>query len=269
MKPPRLRLVASSRTVVLRLQKTIAVRTSLPRRRSRSTSFFLRASTRISALVDQCVGRGRARHLDRLRIGEEAVGQLLDRRRHGRREQQGLAGRRKLGADFLDVGDEAHVEHPVGLVDDEQSAAGQQYLAAAEQVHQPAGRGDQHVDALFERRHLVAHADSADQQRHAELVIFAVFLEILGDLGGELAGRLEDQGARHPRPAPALGEDVDHRQDEAGGLAGAGLGDSDQVAVHQDRGDRLALDRGGLVIAGFLHGAEQFVGEAEIGKGHS
>ena len=61
-----------------------------------------------------------------------------------------------------------------------------------------------------------------------ELVVLAVFLEILGDLGGELAGRLEDQRARHARAAAALGEDVDHRQDEAGGLAGAGLGDADQ-----------------------------------------
>ncbi len=31
----------------------------------------------------------------------------------------------------------------------------------------------------------------------AELVVLAVFLEILGDLRGELARRLEDQRARH------------------------------------------------------------------------
>jgi hypothetical protein len=55
----------------------------------------------------------------------------------------------ELGADFLDVGDEAHVEHPVRLVDHEQVAAVQHDLAAAEQVHQPARRGDQDVDALF------------------------------------------------------------------------------------------------------------------------
>ena len=68
-------------------------------------------------------------------------------------------------------------------------------------------------------------------------MIFAVFLEIIGDLGGEFAGRLEDQAARHAGAAAALAEDVDHRQDEAGGLAGAGLGDADDVLAHQDRRD--------------------------------
>ncbi len=170
-----------------------------------------------------------------------------------------LPGLGQLGADFLDVGDEAHVEHPVRLVDDEQAAAVEHDLAAAEQVHQPPGRRDQHVDALFQRLDLVAHLHAADQQRHGELVMLAVFLEILGDLGGELAGRLEDQRARHAGAGAALREDVDHRQHEAGGLAGAGLGDADDVAAHQHRGDRLALDRGGLVIARLAHRAEQFV----------
>jgi hypothetical protein len=54
--------------------------------------------------------------------------QLLDRRRHGRREEQGLPRLGQLRADFLDVGDEAHVEHPVGFVDDQQLAAGEQIL---------------------------------------------------------------------------------------------------------------------------------------------
>ena len=176
---------------------------------------------------------------------------------------------RQLRADFLDVGDEAHVEHAVGFVDDQQVAAVEHDLAAAEQVHQPARRGDQHVDALFERLHLVAHLHAADQQRHRERVIFAVFLEILGDLHRQLAGRLEDQRARHPRAAAALVQDVDHRQHEAGGLAGAGLGDADEVLAHQHRRDRRALDRGRLVIAAVVDGAEQFVGKAEIGKSHS
>src|SRR3546814_4332808 len=113
---------------------------------------------------------------------EELVGQLLDRRRHSRREEQGLPLGRQLGADFLDIRDEAHVENPVRLVDDEQVAVGEQDLASSEQVHQPAGGRDQYVDAFFKRLLLIAHADAADQQRHGKFVVFAVFLEILGDL---------------------------------------------------------------------------------------
>ena len=115
---------------------------------------------------------------------------------------------RQLRADFLDVGDEAHVEHPVRLVDDEQVAAVEHDLAAAEQVHQPARRRDQHVDALFQRLDLVAHRDAADQQRHRELVILAVFLEILGDLRrrarGSARGSASAASARGCGPAPRM-----------------------------------------------------------------
>jgi hypothetical protein len=40
---------------------------------------------------------------------------------------------------FLDVGDEAHVEHAVGFIDHQHVAAVEHDLAALEQVHQPPG----------------------------------------------------------------------------------------------------------------------------------
>ena len=254
--------------MVFLLQKTIAFLNSSSRRDGAQHVALLVAASHDQPLLDIDVGGRRPGDLDRLGIGQELVGQLLDRRRHGRREEQGLALLGQLGADFLDIGDEAHVEHPVGLVDHQQVAVVEHDLAAAEQVHQPARRGDQHVDALFQRLDLVAHLHAANQQGHRELVIFAVFLEILGDLRGKLAGRLEDQRARHARAAAAFGEDVDHRQHEAGGLAGAGLGDADQVLAHQYRRDRALLDRRGRVIAAVCDSAQQLVGKAEIGKRH-
>ena len=219
-------------------------------------------------LGDVGVGRRRPGNLDVLGIGQELVGQLLDRRRHRRRKQQRLAVGRQLRTDRLDVGNEAHVEHAVGLVDDEEVAAGQHDLAALEQVHQPARRRDQHVDAFVQRLDLVAHLHAADQQRHLEIVVLAVFLEILGDLGGKLARRLEDQRARHQRAAAAVREDVDHRQHEAGGLAGAGLGDADDVLHHQHRRDRLRLDRGRGIVTGREDRLQQLVRQAEIGEFH-
>src|SRR5690348_4271307 len=67
-------------------------------------------------LLDIDSGRGWTRDLDPLGIVEELWRQLLDRRRHRRREEQGLAALRELRADFLDVGNEAHVEHSIGFV---------------------------------------------------------------------------------------------------------------------------------------------------------
>ena len=214
-------------------------------------------------------GRCRARHFDRLGVGQEFVGQFLDDRRHGRGEEQGLPLRGQLGADFLDIRDEAHVEHAVGFVDDQHRTAIEQNLAATEQVHQAARRRDQHVDALFQRLELIAHLHAADQQRHVELMIFAVFLEIFGHLRRQFAGRLQDQRARHQRAGAAMGENVDHRQHEAGRLARARLGDADNVPHHEDGRNCLRLDRRRCVVTGFGYGLEQFVGKAEIGKSHS
>ena len=112
-------------------------------------------------------------------------------------------------------------------------------LAALEQVDQPAGRRDQHVDAAHQRVLLVGQALAADEQRVVELVVLAVLLEVLGDLQREFARRLEDQAARHARAGAAAGQDVDHRQGEAGGLAGAGLREAEHVADHQHDGNRL------------------------------
>jgi hypothetical protein len=100
-------------------------------------------------------------------------------------------------------------------------------------------------------------------------VIFAVFLEILGHLRGQFARRLKDQRARHPGAAAAMRQNVDHRQHEARRLAGPGLGDADQIAHHQHRGDRLRLDRRGRVVARLGYGSQQLVRQAEIGKFHS
>ncbi len=219
-------------------------------------------------LFDQRIGAGRACDLDRFGVGEKLVRQLLDRRRHGGRKQQCLARLGQFGTDFLDIGDKPHVEHPVRLVDHQQLAARQQDVAALEQVHQPAGRRDQHVDAFFQRLLLVAHRYAADQQRHRKLVIFAVFVEVFGDLRGQFARRLEDQRARHPRAAAALCQHVDHRQNEACRLARSGLRDADQVAPHQHRRNGLALDRRRIVVTGIADGFQKLVGQAEIGKAH-
>ena len=91
-------------------------------------------------------------------IAEEALGQPLDLGRHGRREEQRLPARRQQAADALDVGDEAHVEHAVGLVDDEDLDAGQQDAAALELVEHAAGRRDQDVGAAVELLVLVVEA---------------------------------------------------------------------------------------------------------------
>jgi hypothetical protein len=51
-------------------------------------------------------------------------------------------------------------------------------------------------------------------------------------------------------------QDVEHRQGEAGGLAGAGLGAAEHVPSGERGGDRHGLDRGRRAVALFEHGAQ-------------
>ena len=54
--------------------------------------------------------------------------------------------------DRFDVVDEAHVEHAVGLVEDQHFELRQVDAAAFDVVHQPARRRDQQVDAARRAR---------------------------------------------------------------------------------------------------------------------
>ena len=177
-----------------------------------------------------------------------------------------LARERHQLADALDVGDEAHVEHAVGFVDDQQFDAGEQQAAALGMVEQAAGRRDQHVDAADELGVLIVERHAADDERDVELVVLAVFLEMLGDLGGQFARRLEDERARHARARAALLQHGEHRQHEGGGLAGAGLGDAEHVAPRENVRDGLLLDGGGGLVAGRLRWRRELWRISQDGK---
>src|SRR5207249_60149 len=97
-------------------------------------------------------------------------------------EEQRLAGERHQFADALDVRDEAHVEHAVGLVDDEEVDAGEEEPTALEMIEQAPGSRDQHIDAARELAVLVVERYPADDQGDVELLLGAVFVEALFDL---------------------------------------------------------------------------------------
>ena len=222
---------------------------------------------------DQKLGRGgdgggRPGNLDAHRIVQELLGDAPDLRRHGGGEEQRLAGERHELADALDVGNEAHVEHAVGLVDDEQLDAGKQKPAALEMVEQAARGRDQHIDAARQLGVLVVKRDAADQQCDVELVVDAVFVEALFHLRGEFARRLQDERARHARAGAALLQHGQHRQHECRCLAGPGLRDTEHVAPGEHVGDSLILNGSGSFVTSRRNGGENLFGQAEMGKRH-
>src|SRR5207237_4909604 len=98
-------------------------------------------------------------------------------------------------------------------------------------IEQAAGGCDDDVEARAKSRGLIPEPDAAVDRRAAEVAVLAEVAEILLDLRGELAGRLEDEDAR---AALLAGHEAVHDgKQERGGLAGAGLGAADQVAPVQ------------------------------------
>ena len=220
-------------------------------------------------LGDGFRGGGLTRDLDTFGRVQEGIGDALDLGGHGSREEQRLPGEGGQLEDTLDIRDETHVEHPVGLIDHHHLDPGQQQLAALEMVQQPARRGDQHIDAAVDQLVLLAEGNPADQQRLGQAGMLGIDVEVFRHLRRQFPRRAKDQRARHPRPGPATRQPRDHRQGEAGGLAGPGLGDAQHVAAFQRRRDRARLDRGRAVIASFGHGLENFRIELQVRKsGH-
>ena len=125
---------------------------------------------------------------DRLRQAPDVVGER-------RREHQVLALGRQQGEDLLDVGQEAHVEHPVGLVEDEDLDLAEVRDPLADEVEQAARRRDEDLDPAAEGLDLGIHRDAAVDDRRAERDRAAVGPDALVDLHRELARRDEDQDA--------------------------------------------------------------------------
>ena len=199
---------------------------------------------------------------------QEGFGDAADFRRHRRGEEQGLPRERDQLANAFDVGNEAHVQHAVGFVDYQQFNAGEKQPAALGMVEQPARGCDQDVDAAGELAVLVAERNAADQERDIKFLSGAVFVELFLDLGSKFARRFDDEGAGHSCPGAALFEQSEHREDEGSGLAGAGLGDAEDVTAGQNVGDRLFLDGGRGGVAGGRNCGEHLVGKSKMRKRH-
>ena len=122
---------------------------------------------------------------------------------------------------------------------------------------------------LHDRADLASHRHAADRERRGQADVAAIGVEAVEDLPGQFAGRGEHQHAAglRLRPDAVLEQAMEDRQREGGGLAGAGLGDADDVAAGQRERDGLGLDGGGGEVVLFLKGTRDGIGEAEVLKG--
>ena len=96
----------------------------------------------------------------------------------------------------------------------------------------------------------------------------AIGVEAVEDLARQFAGRREHQHAAGLglRPDAVFQNAVQDRQRKGCGLAGAGLGDADDVTAGHCERDGLGLDGRGRVVIFFLERTRNGFGKAEILK---
>ena len=118
-----------------------------------------------------------------------------------------------------------------------------------------------------QRAQLPADRLAAVDRQHPGPEVAAVPVHRLGHLHGQLAGRHEHERARRAPSPPRVGrQPLQQRQRERGRLAGAGRRLAEQVAALEQRRDRLALDRRGLLVAEAGEGAQQLGPQPEVGE---
>ena len=143
--------------------------------------------------------------------------------------------------------------------------------AAAKEVFETAWRGDDQTWAAVELIELVVLGETAADEHGIALRAGDELPVGVEDLHGELARRQQDEradgaafafGAGHRGRVHAL----DHRDEEAEGLAGAGGGGGENVVAFKGGRDGLGLDRGRRGEAGVGEAVLERVRDVEVGE---
>ncbi len=157
-------------------------------------ALFLRPLDKVDALIHPIDGGRSGRYLDPYRIAQDGARQSHDIPGHGGREKKRLAPDRKQRQQAPDIGDKAHVEHPVRLVQHEMRQVPEFDLSLSDQVEQTSGSGDQNIDAPAEPVRLRSLLDSPENRRVLQARILSVIGERLADLKGELPRGGQNEG---------------------------------------------------------------------------
>ncbi len=175
---------------------------------------------------------------------------------------------RQATDDGLDGMDEAHVQHLVRLVEHEHLDGVELQGIIFDQVHEAAGGGDEHVDAPLERPDLPTHG-TPPMASVVERRMWRPNLSRLSRIWPESSRVGERISTRQERGSMRRGvarEVVKDGKAEGGGLAGARLGDADEILAGKDGRNGLCLDGRGRHVLFFGQRTDDGLGKAEFRK---
>ncbi len=227
------------------------------------------AADPVELLGDRVDGQLLGRHLDEGRRVEVGRGHPLRQLVQRGAEEHALAvlALGHLLDDVPEVGQEAHVEEPVGLVDDEEAALLEIEPLLLGQVEEPPRRADDDVRAGLDLGQLDRVADAAVEAADLEPDGPVEEQGLALDLDGQLAGRDDDQGLA-PGALGVLEQVREERDEEGGRLAGPGLGLDGHVLALERLGQGQLLDVGQLGVTPVVDGPLEPGIEVEFGETH-
>ena len=168
--------------------------------------------------------------------------------RPGGREHERLPSARQPSNDRPNLRFESHIEHPVGLVEDEIKDGGDVDLTRVEKVVESTGRGDENGGPLVMNGPQLIPLGGATVGHGAVIAgglpeLFRFFL----NLGGQFSRRGENEGADAAAVAVSPATPRVHLliggKEKGERLAGARLGYGDDVPLAHGDGPRLGLNR--------------------------
>lgn len=131
-------------------------------------------------------------------IDQKLARDLLDFGTHRGRKHQRLAGFPDHPQDSAQLWKEAHIEHPVGLVDDHHFDSIEIDRAAFQVIDEASGTCHQDLNAGAHFTYLLAHRFAAHDDSRTQASVAGKQMELVAGLRGKFAGRRE-----HQRPDPA------------------------------------------------------------------
>src|SRR3989344_2948538 len=160
------------------------------------------------------------------RINEKAPDQGLDIARKRRREKECVTLRGHVREDEFHVMDETHVEHAIGLIEDDGIESCKIDDATLHKVFETAGSSNDHKGVLPQISNLRIDVGTADGTDREKSRAARKILKLLIDLERELARGDDDQDTL----ASVLNDFLQERNEKCARLPGAGIGDADNVA---------------------------------------
>ncbi len=174
-------------------------------------------------------------------------GKLLDLRRARGREQHGLPLRGQLLQDGAHRGQEAHVEHAVGLIQHQHLHAAELGVTLFDVVEQAARAGDDDFDPVAQGFDLRPCRNTAVNGGAAELRFRAQIADGFMGLLRQFAGGADDERAEAAaRPGEQLLQNGQHK---GGRLAGAGLRGAEQIVAGEGGRQSRQLNGRGRDVA--------------------